>query len=115
MLTEAGKSGSYTVAKCNTNNVIFSFSQMIAHHTRVGCPLRTGDLIGTGTLSGATDEELGCLLEITKGGKKTRTWTSESGMLERLWLEDGDTIEFTARASDGIGFGSCSGKILPAI
>ncbi|KIX03497.1 fumarylacetoacetase [Rhinocladiella mackenziei CBS 650.93] len=110
----------YHVAQCNTNNVIFSFAQMIAHHTRGGCPLRTGDLIATGTLSGPTREEAGCLLEQTRGGTDPYDMVAENprrGKLRRAFLEDGDTIEFTAQAKarDGlgnVGFGACQGKVL---
>ncbi len=110
----------YKVADCNTNNVIFSFAQMIAHHTRGGCPLRTGDLIATGTLSGPDRENAGCLLEQTRGGKDPYEMVAENsstGNVLRTYLEDNDRITFTAQASGAagnVGFGSCSGMVLPA-
>ncbi|KAJ9602219.1 hypothetical protein H2200_013339 [Cladophialophora chaetospira] len=110
----------YRVADCNTNNVIFSFAQMLAHHTRGGCPLRTGDLIATGTLSGPERENAGCLLEQTRGGTEPYEMIAENsatGNVRRAYLEDNDVITFTARASGrggNVGFGSCAGKILPA-
>lgn len=96
---------------------------MIAHHTRNGCPLRTGDLLATGTLSGPTQQQLGCLLEMTMHGTKPYDMASASTpgkKLTRAYLEDGDTVEFTAqvRSKDGlwrVGFGKCTGKVLPAI
>ena len=111
------------MAECNTNNVVFSFAQMLAHHTRGGCPLRTGNLVATGTLSGPTREELGCFLEITHHGADPYDMAAMSPSkktLSRRYLEDGDTIEFTAqvRGGDGLGplgFGVCSGKVLPAL
>lgn len=45
-------------------------SQMVAHHTVNGCNLRTGDLFGSGTLSGPTADQGGSLLELTLGGKQ---------------------------------------------
>lgn len=95
---------------------------MIAHHTRGGCPLRTGDLIATGTLSGPNLENAGCLLEQTWGGTKPYEMMAEEsslGSVHRSYLEDNDTVEFSARVAgrDGagsIGFGVCSGKVLPA-
>jgi fumarylacetoacetase len=108
------------VADCNTNNVIFSFAQMIAHHTRGGCPLRTGDLIATGTLSGPDRENAGCLLEQTRGGTDPYEMVSEDSAVDnvrRAYLEDNDIITFTAQATStkgNVGFGSCSGKIWSA-
>ncbi|KAH8897752.1 Fumarylacetoacetase [Thozetella sp. PMI_491] len=113
----------YRIAECNTKNVIFSFAQMIAHHTRGGCPLRTGDLIATGTLSGSTQGELGCLLELSRDGVSPHSLESESSpkrILARTYLEDGDTVEFRARVGglDGegaVGFGVCKGRVLSSI
>ncbi|KAK5023548.1 hypothetical protein LTS07_006063 [Exophiala sideris] len=110
----------YRVADCNTNNVIFSFAQMIAHHTRGGCPLRAGDLIATGTLSGPNRENAGCLLEQTRGGTDPYEMIAEdsaAGNVRRAYLEDNDIITFTAQAMSSrgnVGFGSCAGKILSA-
>lgn len=83
--------------------------------------MRTGDLIGTGTLSGTTDEELGCLLEATRYGAKPYYAVPESSLgpaIVRTFLQDGDEVEFRAQADDGsglgrVGFGTCSGKVLP--
>jgi fumarylacetoacetase len=85
--------------------------------------MRTGDLIGTGTLSGTTDEELGCLLEATLYGKKPYHAQPESSSedgLVRTFLQDGDEVEFRAQADDGsglgrVGFGTCVGKILSSV
>lgn len=119
-LTTAANGQTYQIADCNTNNVIFSFAQMIAHHTRGGCPLRTGDLIATGTLSGPERENAGCFLEQTRGGtdpyEMVAKEPSTSNVL-RAYLEDNDRVTFTAQASGAagkVGFGSCSGTVLPA-
>jgi fumarylacetoacetase len=122
-LTSTANSEEYHMADCNTNNVIFSFAQMIAHHTRGGCPLQTGDLLATGTLSGPSREEAGCLLERTRGGKEPfemKGGESTKGSVRRIFCEDNDIITFTAHAksSDGlgnVGFGACQGQVLPAI
>lgn len=95
---------------------------MLAHHTRGGCPLRTGDLIATGTVSGPERRNAGCLMEQTRGGTDPYEMTAEDPSttnIHRAWLEDGDTIIFTAQADPGdgtgkVGFGSCQGKVLPA-
>jgi fumarylacetoacetase len=85
--------------------------------------MHTGDLIGTGTLSGTTDEEPGCLLEATRYGKKPYHAQPESSLEEaviRTFLQDDDEVEFRAQADDGsglgrIGFGTCAGKFLSSV
>jgi len=82
--------------------------------------MRSGDLIGTGTLSGPTREELGCLLEMTKNGAEQVELATEQASKEKVirkFLMDGDTVEFRAKTehSNGlysIGFGNCAGTIL---
>ncbi|KAJ5611969.1 hypothetical protein N7528_009074 [Penicillium herquei] len=105
-------SGRYSMFECNTKNVAFSFAQMLAHHTAGGCPMRTGDLIATGTLSGTSRQTLGCLLEASRNG--TDPFEMETEGLEkrrnnRRFLEDGDTVLFFAP-----GFGDCRGQVLPS-
>lgn len=88
--------------------------QMLAHHTSNGCALETGDLIGSGTVSGPTTEELGCLLEITTGG---RTAICLPNGEKRLYLQDGDEVTISARCQNpefaSIGFGQCTGTVTP--
>lgn len=94
----------------------WSAAQIIAHHASNGCNLQSGDLIGTGTLSTATADGLGSLLEISQGGKAPITLSSGE---TRSFLEDGDELTLSARCeADGavpIGFGCCTGHILPAL
>jgi fumarylacetoacetase len=99
----------------NYADMYWTPAQMIAHHTSGGCNLRTGDLLGSGTVSGATPEARGCLLELTEGGKNP---VQLSNGETRGFLEDGDVV--TMRGSckrDGatqIGFGECRAQVLPA-
>ena len=90
-------------------------AQMVAHHASGGCNLQPGDLFGTGTISTADETGFGSLLEITRGGRQPLTLASGE---QRRFLEDGDEITLSARASRdgyaGIGFGACTGTILPA-
>jgi len=93
----------------------WSAAQIVTHHASNGCNLQAGDLIGTGTLSTAEPAGLGSLLEISKGGKEPiRLPNGET----RAFLEDGDELVLAARCTaEGavpIGFGSCSGRVLPA-
>ena len=91
----------------------WSAAQIVAHHASNGCNLQPGDLIGTGTLSTASEDGLGSLLEISRGGKEPVQFP---GGETRSFLEDGD--ELTMRAwceADGavpIGFGECKGCVV---
>jgi fumarylacetoacetase len=90
----------------------WSVAQIITHHTSNGCNLQPGDLIGTGTLSTQSDEGLGSMLEISRGGKQP--FKLETGEM-RSFLEDGDEITLRAwceRAGAArIGFGECVGRV----
>ncbi|KAF2093038.1 Fumarylacetoacetase [Rhizodiscina lignyota] len=105
-----------TVCKVSATELLFSFPQMVAHHTIGGCPMRVGDLLGSGTISGNEPGSCGCFLESTQGGKVGITL---SGGEKRMFLEDGDTVTFSGvcGTEDGglVGFGECSGTILPAL
>jgi len=93
----------------------WSAAQIVAHHSANGCNLQPGDLIGTGTLSTDSDEGLGSLLEISRGGKQPVTL--ESGET-RSFLEDGDEVTLRAwceaEGAVRIGLGECVGRVVPA-
>jgi len=113
-LTPKGKAAS-TIARTNYREMYYSAPQQLAHHTTSGCPMNPGDLLGSGTISGATKPERGSLLELSWGGKEP---LQLEGGETRSFLEDGDTLTLTGRArGDGyvIGFGDCTGQILPAL
>ena len=91
----------------------WSAAQIVAHHTSNGCNLQPGDLIGTGTLSTDSEDGLGSLLEISRGGKRpVELATGE----QRNFLEDGDEISFRAwceaEGAVRIGFGECVGRVV---
>ena len=94
----------------------WSAAQIVAHHSSNGCNLQPGDLIGTGTLSTDSDEGLGSLIEISRGGKQP---IDLPGGETRSFLEDGDEIVLKAWCErDGaarIGFGECSGRVVSAL
>ena len=99
----------------NLKTLYWTAAQMIAHHTSNGCNLQPGDLLGTGTTSGPTDESRACMLELTAGGKQPLKLPDGE---TRAWLEDGDEVAFHGHAHrDGfvpIGFGACRARIAPA-
>lgn len=99
----------------NFRDSYWSVAQLVAHHTVNGCNLQPGDLLGSGTQSGARPEEAGSLLELSAGGKEAVTLANGE---KRIFIEDGDTIVMRAAARrDGlplIGFGEAAGTVLPA-
>lgn len=110
----AGEEASYVVTRSNYNHLYWTVTQQLAHHTINGCNLRPGDLLGTGTISGPEPESYGCLLELTWNGQKTVSL----GGATRKFLEDGDEVIFTGCCKGNgynVGFGTCSGKIVPSI
>jgi fumarylacetoacetase len=103
-----------TVTRTNFRHLYYTAAQMLAHHAIGGCRMDTGDLIGTGTISGPAKEEWASLLELTYGGRER---LALDGGRERAFLEDGDCVVIRGHAQRGpqrVGFGECTGKILPS-
>nr|POE47491.1 fumarylacetoacetase [Quercus suber] len=99
----------------SAENLLFSFPQMLTHHTVGGCPFNTGDLLGSGTISGDADNEKGCLLEMTKNGAVEIELNDGE---RRTFLQDGDVITITGICGDDgalVGFGECMGRIEAAL
>ncbi|TVQ31093.1 MAG: fumarylacetoacetase [Phycisphaeraceae bacterium] len=96
-------------------DMYWTIDQMLTHHTSTGCNMRPGDMLASGTVSGAAEDSRGCMLELTwRGSRPIRLPTGE----ERKFLEDGDVVVMRAYCErDGaarIGFGECRGEIVPA-
>ncbi len=103
-----------TIAQTNLNVMYYSAAQQLSHHTTSGCPMRTGDLLGSGTISGPNRENWGSLLELSRGGNKPFTLATGE---QRCFLHDGDRLTLRAVArGDGyrIGFGPCVGTVIGA-
>ncbi|HEY2002493.1 MAG TPA: fumarylacetoacetase, partial [Acidobacteriaceae bacterium] len=110
-MREAGEAP-FLLSRSNMRELYWTLGQMVAHHTSNGCNLRIGDLLATGTISGAETTARGCLLEITaRGAQPVVLRNGES----RKFLEDGDAVIFRGYCErDGaarIGFGECRGTI----
>ncbi|MDQ7776854.1 MAG: fumarylacetoacetase [Paracoccus aminovorans] len=102
------------MGRTNYNVMYYSSAQQLAHHTSSGCPMRVGDLLGSGTISGPTRDQTGALLEMTEAGRRPVTVNGAA----RSFIEDGDEIALFAEArGEGyrIGFGPCAGRVLPAL
>jgi fumarylacetoacetase len=118
MTTEQSRADSKPPVKLSSSNfrdAYWNVAQLITHHTVNGCNLQPGDMLGTGTLSGPQPSEAGSLLELSNGGKAAieLPWGEK-----RTFLQDGDQIIIRAECVKAgyprIGFGECSGVVLPA-
>jgi fumarylacetoacetase len=106
-------------------NMYWTIGQMVAHHSSNGCNLQPGDLLASGTVSGPERNSRGCLLELTWDGEygkpvpgTQRTPLELPTGEERRFLADGDEVIMAGNCTaDGyakIGFGTCTGVVLPA-
>ncbi len=79
------------VSRSNLRNLYWTPAQLVTHHASNGCNLQPGDLLGSGTVSGPEDENLGCLLELTRNGREPVSLNEDE---QRGFLEDGDEVVF---------------------
>ncbi|MBY0432811.1 MAG: fumarylacetoacetase [Cyclobacteriaceae bacterium] len=114
VLIDTEKSGPVTACRTNFKYMYWNAAQQLAHHTVNGCNIEVGDVYASGTISGPSPGSYGSLLELTWNGQRPLHLADGT---DRKFLEDGDTVIIRGHAeSKGvrIGFGECSGKILPA-
>ncbi|MDC3090623.1 fumarylacetoacetase [Paracoccaceae bacterium] len=103
------------ISRTNSKELYYSPVQQVIHHSSGGCGISTGDLMGSGTISGTEKGSFGCMLELSWGGRDKIVLSSGK---QRDFLEDNDTIVFKGSAMENdfkIGFGSCSGRIVKII
>jgi len=103
------------VSKSNFKYLYWSMSQQLAHHTINGCRINSGDMMGSGTISGPTPDSYGSMLELTWGGKNPLKLKNGQ---ERKFINDHDTViikGYCEKDNVRIGFGECSSKLLPCI
>ena len=103
------------VANSNFKYMYWSMAQQLTHHTVNGCNLRSGDMMGSGTISGPTKDSYGSMLELSWRGQNP---VSLKNNKERKFIQDNDTVimrAYSEKSGLRIGFGECIGKILPAI
>lgn len=121
------------ISQTNSRHLYWNFKQQIVHHTITGCQLNSGDLLGTGTISGTTVDSLGSLLELSwmstrhvilrNSSSPSPSYNENSLQTEglkltnvRTYLEDGDRVTLRGYAANNevkIGFGHVTSKILP--
>jgi fumarylacetoacetase len=105
----------YRLSGSHATDLYWTIAQMVTHHASGGCNLRPGDLFGSGTVSAATPDGCGCLLEMTRRGQDpVRLPNGET----RTFLQDGDEVIFQAHCRApgriAIGFGECRGQVTAA-
>jgi fumarylacetoacetase len=102
----------HRMSQSNTLDLYWTVAQLVAHHTSGGCDLQPGDLFGTGTISGPTEDGWGSLSELSQDGQRALTLSSGE---TRSFLEDGDEAILRAHCHrDGyvsIGFGECRARV----
>lgn len=113
-MREQGQAGA-RISGTSYRHAYWTVAQMVAHHTVNGCNLQPGDLFGTGTLSGPTLDQAAALIELTVGGQQP---IELPGGERRTYLEDGDAVTLRGwcerPGAARIGFGACTGTVLPA-
>ncbi|MGW0824292.1 fumarylacetoacetase [Streptomyces sp. NPDC002845] len=104
----------HVVSEPPFSTMYWTAAQQLAHLTVNGASLRTGDLYGSGTVSGPSADQRGSLLELTWNGRDPLDLPNG----KRTFLEDGDEVTFTAWApgpnNTKVGLGEVSGRITPA-
>ncbi|MEV5979903.1 fumarylacetoacetase [Streptomyces sp. NPDC052114] len=94
--------------------VYWTAAQQLAHMTVNGASLRTGDLYGSGTVSGTSADQYGSLIEITWNGRDPLELPDG----KRTFLEDGDEVTLSAWApgpgGTRVGLGEVTGRIASA-
>lgn len=103
------------VSKSNFKYMYWTMAQQLAHHTVNGCRVNSGDMMGSGTISGPTPDSFGSMLELSWGGKNPVKLNDGS---ERKFINDNDTVIMRGYCKNNnvrIGFGECVGKLLPAL
>ena len=101
------------VSKTNFKYMYWTMSQQLTHHTSNGCRVNSGDMMGSGTISGPTPDSFGSMLELTWGGKNPIVLKDGT---ERKFINDYDTVimkGFCQNSNVRIGFGEVSSKLLP--
>ena len=103
------------LSRSSYKDAYWTIAQMITHHAINGCNLQPGDLLGSGTQSGAQPEQAGSLLELTSGGKNILKLANGE---TRTFLQDGDSITLRGHCERNgfrrIGFGDCQGQVIAA-
>jgi len=105
------------LSSSNVKDLFWTLGQMLTHHASNGCPMRTGDLIASGTISGEAADSAGCLLELTwQGPGQPRQPVELPDASKRTFLQDGDEVLMTGWGKRtgfrSIGLGGCQSRVV---
>ena len=103
------------VARSNFKYMYWTMAQQLAHHTVNGCQVNSGDMMGSGTISGPTPDSYGSMLELAWQGTKPISLADGE---TRISIQDYDTVTmrgFCEKSGLRIGFGEVSTQLLPAL
>lgn len=103
-----------TISRSNFKYMYWNMAQQIAHHTVNGCNLNVGDMMGSGTISGKSEDSYGSMLELGWAGSKPVQLNDGT---ERKFINDNDTVVMRGNCEkEGVrvGFGEVRTKLLPA-
>jgi fumarylacetoacetase len=107
----------FRLSRSSFGDSYWTFAQMLTHHASNGCTLRSGDLMGSGTMSGpGSDMSMwGSLVELSHNGRDELTLPTGE---KRTFIADGDEIIMRGRCERpgfaSLGFGTCSARLVPA-
>jgi fumarylacetoacetase len=87
------------ISRGNARTLYWTLPQQLAHATSNGARLRTGDLMASGTISGAESGSEGSMIELFRGER---------------FLADGDELVLRGGAAGGVELGEVRGRVLPA-
>ncbi|MEP5131667.1 fumarylacetoacetase [Nonlabens ulvanivorans] len=102
-----------TICKSNFKHLYWNMSQQLAHHTINGCRVNSGDMMGSGTISGPKPDSYGSMLELSWRGERPVQLNDGT---ERKFINDFDTVTMRGYCKNGpvrIGFGEVSNQLLP--
>ncbi|GAK94435.1 fumarylacetoacetase [Nonlabens ulvanivorans] len=102
-----------TICKSNFKHLYWNMSQQLAHHTINGCRVNSGDMMGSGTISGSKPDSYGSMLELSWRGERPVKLNDGT---ERKFINDFDTVTMRGYCKNGpvrIGFGEVSNQLLP--
>jgi fumarylacetoacetase len=97
------------VSRGNARTLYWTMPQQLAHATSNGAAIRAGDLMASGTISGAERGSEGSLIELTRNGAEPIRLPDGS---ERAFLEDGDEVVLRGRAGE-LELGEVRGRVRP--
>jgi fumarylacetoacetase len=114
-LADATMKSGQVISRTNFRHMYWTMVQQLVHQASNGTNVETGDLYASGTVSGATPDSYGSMLELTWRGERPLTLASGQA---RKFLADGDTVTMrgvTQAPHYKVGFGEVAGQVVPAL